>query len=520
MATRKSVTSTPAQHYAFGPNKTECDAHGQQLRSYCPSHLMPCCDECIPQSHSKCTGISSLASVVEKTNIEKSKDSVGNEINFILNFLNKLAHNKSENLQRGEKQYQNIKASISEIKTEINKHLDNLEKKLCKEADTIWGLEKSKLTDFMKEIEEQKKRLKEAQDDLRTVHSHTSKLQSFLELHQIEQHVHQCQRYVDEQNETVREVDIKLKQNDEIQILSKVQSLTSLGEVKVGETEITLRKEISFGREGQVELQYQPNINNMTMTIETTIQINLKDVISISDMICLLDGRIIVVELRGNVSILTSDGKLQKQLTFDDGARNVTQIKQNAIAITYPREKAIKMFNIENETITKVITLDKKCWGLSSSNNALVVGLHRNEIRFIDMEGNTQLASIEVQNETLLYNLVCCNDVVIFSDYKGKAVSCINKSGEQIWQYQQDFLGPRGLCTDTYGNIIVADMVSDRIIVISKDGQESKVLISKEDGLTFPQIICFSESSVFICYRSVTNDELANYVTKFNLSYG
>ncbi|CAG2236328.1 unnamed protein product [Mytilus edulis] len=271
---------------------------------------MPCCDECISQRHSKCIGISSLASVVEKTNIEKSKDYVGKDINFILNFLDKLAHNKSENIQRGEKQYQNIKASISEIRVEINKHLDNLEKKICKEADTVWGQEKSKLTDFIKEIEEQKKRLNEMQDDLRTVQKHTSKLQSFLGLHQIEQQVHQCQRYVDEQNETVREVDIKLKQNDEIQILRKVQSLTSLGEVKVDETEITLRKEASFDREGQVELQYQPNINNMTMTIETKIQINVKDFTMISDMICLLDGRIIVVE-SGGISILTSDGKLR-----------------------------------------------------------------------------------------------------------------------------------------------------------------------------------------------------------------
>ncbi|VDI08545.1 Hypothetical predicted protein [Mytilus galloprovincialis] len=52
--------------------ETQCDKHGQQLNLYCPSHLMPCCDECISNSHSKCTGIKSLASVVEKTKIEKS----------------------------------------------------------------------------------------------------------------------------------------------------------------------------------------------------------------------------------------------------------------------------------------------------------------------------------------------------------------------------------------------------------------------------------------------------------------
>ncbi|XP_076088178.1 uncharacterized protein LOC143058586 [Mytilus galloprovincialis] len=514
MATSKNVSRGPSQQPPFRSNKTECDTHGQQLRKYCKSHLMPCCDECISKSHSKCSGITSLASIVEKTKIEKSKESVGKDINSILQFLDKMVNNKSENIQRGEKQYQSIKESIREFKMEINKHLDKLEKKLCKEADTIWGQEKSKLTDFIKEIEEQKKRLNEMQDELRTVQEHTSKLQSFLGLHQIEQQVHQCQRYVDEQNETVREVDIKLKQNDEIQILSKVQSLTSLGEVNVDETEITLRKEASFDREGQVELQYQPNINNMTMTIETKIPINVKSFITISDMICLLDGRIIVVEHRGNVSVLTSDGKLQKQLPVDiDGARNVTLIKQDTIAVTYPVQKTIWMINIENETTTKV-KLDKRCFGLSFSNNALVVGLGKNEIRIIDLEGNT-LKSIEVLSESPISYLVQWKDRVIYGDRDGKAVNCIDRSGKQIWQYQQDKFGPRGLCTDTYGNIFVADPASNRLIVISKDGQESKVLISEEEGMKLPICICLNESSGFI-----SNTLLGGIcIVKFNISY-
>ncbi|CAG2240209.1 unnamed protein product [Mytilus edulis] len=188
---------------------------------------------------------------------------------------------------------------------------------------------------------------------------------------------------------------------------------------------------------------------------------------------------------RRKVNLLTSDGKLQKQLPIPGEAWSVTQINQNTIAITYPEEKAIKIFNMENETVTKVITLDKECRGLSFSNNSLAVGLIDNEIRIIDLEGNT-LKSIQVKCEYYLSNLVYCNDRVIYSDYDGNAVYCVDGSGKQIWQYTQDLSGPEGLCTDTYGNIIVADRESNRIIVISKDGQDSKVLISEENGLKNP----------------------------------
>ncbi|XP_071151100.1 uncharacterized protein [Mytilus edulis] len=257
----------------------------------------------------------------------------------------------------------------------------------------------------------------------------------------------------------------------------------------------------------------QYTINNMTMNIETKIEIDIKK--DISDMICLMDGRVIVVEMRGKVNIFASDGKLQKQLPVPGEPFSVTQINQNTIAITYSGERAIKIFNMENETVTKVITLDKECYGLSFSNNSLAVGLSHNEIRIINLDGNT-LKSIQMplQNVSCLANLVYCNDRVTYSDYYGKAVYCVDESGKQIWQYKQNLSQPEGLCTDTYGNIIVTDYISHRIIVISKDGQDSKLLISEEDGLEYPRCICFkpNESSGFIC------DENGTYLAKFNLS--
>ncbi|XP_076089845.1 uncharacterized protein LOC143061361 [Mytilus galloprovincialis] len=492
---------------------TECDKHGQQLNLYCPSHLKPCCDTCISKNHSKCTGIKSLESVVEKTKIEKSKESVEKDIKSTLHLLDKMVNNKSTNIKTGEQQCEYIKKSIVKIRKKMNKHLDHLEEKLCKETDNIRDQEISTARDFISEAEGKKTKLKEMKEHLQTVTTKTSKLQSFLGVHQIEQQVHQCKQYVEdlENNDRAKEFEIKMNQNDEIEnILKKLGSLESLGEVLVVKTETDLNRETSVKKKAQVESR--SNINNIAMNIETEIEISPEN--CISDMICLMDGRVIVVEQFVTVYLLTSDGKLQKQLPIPGKAFNVTQINQNTITITYPEEKAIKIFNMENETVTKVIKLDKVCGGLSFSNNSLAVGLSSDEIRIIDLKGNT-LKSIQVESESPLYNIVYCNDRVIYSDCEGNAVNCYDGSGKQIWQYTQDLTGPSGLCIDTYGNIIVVAGYPNRIVVISKDGQDSKVLISEEDGLDEPQYICFKhkESSGFIC------DYIGTYLATFNLSY-
>ncbi|CAG2248947.1 unnamed protein product [Mytilus edulis] len=127
---------------------TECDIHGQQLKLYCPSHLMPCCDECISINHSKCTGIKSLEGVVDNTKIEKSTKKIDNDINSTLQILNEIMSNKSINIQRGEEQVDSIKETIGNYRKKINKHLDDLEKKLCQETDTILNQEKIKSIRF------------------------------------------------------------------------------------------------------------------------------------------------------------------------------------------------------------------------------------------------------------------------------------------------------------------------------------------------------------------------------------
>ncbi|CAG2194002.1 unnamed protein product [Mytilus edulis] len=270
----------------------------------------------------------------------------------------------------------------------MNKYLDYMMEKFSKEIDHLLDTEKSAAKDFISEVKGKTKTLKEIKEHLHTVTTNSSKLYSVLGVHQIEQQIYQCQQYVDdlENDDRAKEFYITMTQNDEIKnIVDQLGSLKSI-EVTVVKTESSLNKVPRVRMKAEEELQKQFDINNMTMNIQASIEVNIG---IIRDMVCLMDGKvIIVVDEVDKVDLFNSDGKLEKQLPLSGDAWNVTQINQNTIAITYPRETAIKIFNMENETVTTVITLDKVCKGLSFSNNSLAVGLNVNddrEIRIIDL---------------------------------------------------------------------------------------------------------------------------------------
>ncbi|XP_063447134.1 uncharacterized protein LOC134726654 [Mytilus trossulus] len=293
-------------------------------------------------------------------------------------------HGQQFNL--GEQEYQSIKEFIVKLRNEIDKHLTHLEKKICGEADTILNQEKSKARDLIAEIGRKTEKLKENKRPVTYSHTTHFKTPIILGVHQIEQQVHQCQRYIDdlENDERATEFTIKMEKNNDVEKI--IKKLGSLGELTVVKTDMDLMRETGVRREAQVELLEQSSINNMTMNIEKKTKINTQQ------------------------------------------------------------------------------------------------------------------------------NIVYCNERVIYSDYHGNAVYCVDQSGKQIWQYTQDLSDPRGLCADTYGNIFVADVGSNGIIVISKDGKKSIVLCS--DGLDNPKCICLkqNESSGFIC------DKAGKNLTKFNLS--
>jgi hypothetical protein len=95
---------------------------------------------------------------------------------------------------------------------------------------------------------------------------------------------------------------------------------------------------------------------------------------------------------------------------------------------------------------------------------------------------------------------------ICVSDWEMKSVIVVNQSGAKKFQYEGRKMqndeelefDPRGLCTDSYNNIIIADYWSHRLHVLDKNGHFIRFLL--EESTRGPTGICIDENNLlYIC---------------------
>ncbi|CAG2248362.1 unnamed protein product [Mytilus edulis] len=348
---------------------TECCKHRQLLVSYCPNHLTPCCKGCISNDHAKCTGIVSLTSTVEKTNVGDIQQALQKDSKSIICSFDKIADKLLNNVKKRDNEYEIIKLTASTIRKEVNEQIDRLETKLYREVDALKDLQNVKTTDFNNRINGKKNDVEEIVKQLQLIERNHPKIQTFLAVHQIEQQLHQYELSVQEiaQQDTCYEFDLSLKYDKMFeQTFSNFKLLESFGDISMRKKEMSTTDIASLEtKDAQAQTREQTLIHKMTLKLES--KYSIKGIKTVSDMIWLTDGRFAVIEENGRISLHSSDGKFQKYLSATGKAFSAARIDQDNIVTSYPDEKKIKFINLSNETITNSITLDKPCRGLSFS---------------------------------------------------------------------------------------------------------------------------------------------------------
>ena len=234
-----------------------------------------------------------------------------------------------------------------------------------------------------------------------------------------------------------------------------------------------------------------------------------------------VDGNIIVVD-RDNrkVKVFDSNGNLQLStgVWILKNPNRVTALKHTG-RILVKDDKSLRIINphgtFEHHTFADL----KQPVGITQTDEGevLITDWMDSSVHVYNEKGNVTHA-FRIACEAPGYICSSPSGNIIISDWKQHCVKIFNRKGELLHNYGRHGSGdaeldhPYGVCCDKYGHIIVADTWNNRIHMVSEEGKYLSILLSKADGIMWPQSVVIDKRGNLIVLEQHGNIKLFQYM--------
>ncbi|XP_052075079.1 transcription intermediary factor 1-beta-like [Mytilus californianus] len=165
--------------------KKTCNVHLDMLLDYyCTDHEIVCCRACIPKEHRKCENVLPLEHASMDVKQSALFTNVMQDIKHLVTTLKELYNNRESNLQLLMKSKSLITKQISEVKSRLLKHIDNLEHDLHAKLSSLQRKHEIEINKQKEEVLSALESLKSNENEIDFLKDHGSNNQLFISLHQ------------------------------------------------------------------------------------------------------------------------------------------------------------------------------------------------------------------------------------------------------------------------------------------------------------------------------------------------
>lgn len=233
------------------------------------------------------------------------------------------------------------------------------------------------------------------------------------------------------------------------------------------------------------------------------------------DVAVLEDGTPVITDFHNKkIKAFDATGTVMGESAVPSWPHGIVDVSSCELAVTLPELSTI-MFVVVQETsmrIRKRIRTSKQYRGVSCDaitcpgTPSLVVTCCAAGMQCVDVltldGGLLQTFRDDYRHKgQLLFTwpyYVTCNTQgeIVVSDCQSKnGIICLYRNGKVRYEanLNQDVIkDPRGICTDRFGNIFIADKTGNAVHCLNNEGDYQSVLINEADGLQSPIAVCLS----------------------------
>lgn len=149
--------------------------------------------------------------------------------------------------------------------------------------------------------------------------------------------------------------------------------------------------------------------------------------------------------------------------------------------------KQLYLIDTNSTETRKVFNIGDWCYGLSFQNGSFICCTSSNGIKLYDALSQefTKMRTWPNAPKLKEGTYVTSNENSIYhSNWPDNSVVCYDFSGQVQWRYCDSLLEkPYGITIDSSSNIYVAGSKSNNVVMISKDGKQTKELIGPSEGI-------------------------------------
>ena len=491
--------------------KQYCAEHNEQFIFLCPSHGTLCCRKCITSTHSQCTKFTSLEDVIDSSKSSTSFQDIEQNLECQLSNLANAKNDRQGNKKLVMEQKEKFRNDIKNIRNKISEYLDQLEKKLVDEIDFSSGLQVTEIDKVIEEIEQKHQDVNNIKSDVINIKGKATDLQTFLGIQKIEDSVLKSEECIKAFIKSLKFDRISVEMNVSNDISTFLSKIKSLGIVRVVVKPPTISVLSKKEYESQLKATFTtPEIptSDLTLRLSTKVQAPKgRQGINVTGCTVSPTGQIYVADFSPNKRILTvnNDGTYNKDINFvDSPVFDLTFIDSTHIAMSSGSYKGIKVFDINNQTVTRSTHTVGNIYGITSANGSLIYCVGNQNIQSLNLsdESVSDIESGKLKNNAYISY---AEDRLYHTSCNGSAITCCNINGKIIWEFRTEKLQhPRGIAVDRKGRIYVVGEASNNVIQISPDGKHFTELLTKSHEIYKPSAICCDRKNenIAICNKN------------------
>jgi hypothetical protein len=191
----------------------------------------------------------------------------------------------------------------------------------------------------------------------------------------------------------------------------------------------------------------------------------------------------------------SKDGKYVKKCKLGGLAWDISSHRKSGRIVVALKVEGIKF--VDNFVAqTKISVKNMNCYSGVTwvDDNVYVSGSDSNgksRINILDSNGKHISSISSVSSVGRVYYIHHRENNIYYTDNNN--VYCIKKDGSDVFTFSSpDLKGVYGIDTDRQGNTYVVGVGSNNILRLSPDGQNSDIIMKKEDGIIHSITLCFS----------------------------